>query len=108
MAILLRPFKPPVPLMRKTAIPKFSSAAYRNAPDPSVPGRRNGLPASGVKVPSGATDHPSVMMEEAKLASPPYKRSPAQLKSSPETNPVPVRGNGELADGVSDPSALML
>src|ERR1700739_4791483 len=75
---------------------------------PSVPAPRNGLPASAVNVPSDATDHPSVMVFAAKLASPPYRRSPAQLKSSPETNPVPVRAKGELGDGVSDPSALML
>src|SRR6476469_10976810 len=94
-------------LLNWSLVKSTELSGLRRTTCPSVPAPRNGLAASGVNVPSGATDHPSVMVLEAKLASPPYKRSPAQLKSKPETNPVPVRGKGEPAAGVSEPSALM-
>src|SRR5579859_1096223 len=42
------------------------------------------------------------------VASPPYKRSAAQLKSSPERVPDPVLGNGEPSAGVNAPVAELI
>src|SRR5689334_2959309 len=77
-----------------------------------LPDDVNGVPGTGVRTPEVAvptelsTVHASARAG-LPVASPAYRRSAAQLKSSPERLPEPVLANGEPGTGVNTPALMV-
>src|SRR6185312_4097915 len=71
-----------------------------------VPLLVNGAFGAGVRTPLASTVQPSAIGVVA-VASPAYRRSALQLKSSAETLPVPSFANGDPATGVNTPALMV-
>src|SRR5579859_3299827 len=74
----------------------------------SLPELVNGVPGMGLSAPEVVFTVQASSSAGLPVASPPYKRSAAQLKSSPERVPDPVLGNGEPSAGVNAPVAELI